>query len=996
MSVLSDTMEPMTRLGSAIPLVGRSAELGRLREALTRADDGQACGVVVAGEAGIGKTRLITALSEHAEGAGALVLTGRCLDIAEHELPYLAFTDALSPLAGDAALADKPALARLLPQVSEAPRPDRAVLPSVPGAARSLPDRQLGQLQLFDAVLALLTDLAADRTVVLVIEDLHWADSSTRDLLSFLLARISTERVLVVASYRTDDVHRAHPIRKLLTQLTRMPSVTRVELEPLSDVDSAELIEQLSERPLERMRINDIIVRAEGNAFYTEELLASSLDCDELPDGLADVLLTRLERLSAPTQRIVRLASVAEGRVSHQALSEVSDVAGEELDAALREAVYHHVLVVEGEYYRFRHALLREAVYGDLLPGERARIHAAYAARLVGKTSPRVAALLAYHSLESNDLPTALSATLQAADEAERRGAPDAALNNIERALRIWHSVAPEERPADVDELKILHEAAYFSEAIGQRERAIGYGKAAVELLDGPAGEGVSPERAAKVWRAYALALDTRSSTQWDAIDAIEKAWKIVEHREPSRARSWVLADRAQMYRGVNRHEEAVASAQAAVEDAKIAGVAGAEADALITLAIVAEFRGELEQARERLVEAERKAVEARTPNTELRALFSRALSHNDAGEFDVSRQLYERAVRRAKETGLQSSAIGIALRTHVVGLDYVTGQWPDESPVSADHGGSAATVDALTAAYLPVLVARGDFDRAHQIVDDLSRRWSSDFMIALAVGAARSELAQWESEHRQALDGALEAIDWLESFEAELIAGIRLAAIGLASAVELAVRARSAGDAGAEADAVEKGRKLLQHARHCVEHGFPRTGELGPEGRAWLARAEAEASGLEAAPDVKLWQQAVTEFGYGAVYEQAVARYRFADVLLAAGRGDEAADELRAAAQVAERLEARPLLDGVQQLARRARIKLGDQPVRQRTTDLFTARERSVLELVADGKTNRQIGDELFISEKTVSVHLSRAMAKLGATRRAEAVAIAYDKGLL
>jgi DNA-binding CsgD family transcriptional regulator len=228
------------------------------------------------------------------------------------------------------------------------------------------------------------------------------------------------------------------------------------------------------------------------------------------------------------------------------------------------------------------------------------------------------------------------------------------------------------------------------------------------------------------------------------------------------------------------------------------------------------------------------------------------------------------------------------------------------------------------------------------------------------------------------------------------MLVGIRLGALGVALCAEQAERAARRRAEGEREAAVEEGERLVAHARDTARYGRPRTGSLGAEGKAWLARAEAELSRLHGESSVELWRVAVERFGYGAVYEQAVCRWRLGEALLRADERDAAAAELRAAAEVAERLDARPLLDAVRRLARRARIALGDGPAPRDTLDPFTPRERSVLGLVALGRTNRQVGEELYISEKTVSVHLSRIMAKLGATRRAEAVAIAYDKGLL
>ncbi|MGH3518159.1 MAG: ATP-binding protein [Haloechinothrix sp.] len=578
----------MPRLGSGIPLVGRRAELRQLRAAFARAERGEACGVVLAGDAGAGKTRLITDLGEWADAEGALVLTGRCLDMAEGGLPYLPFADALAPLAGsgdESLAAAGPALGRLLPQVVAAPPSTGRVPSSVEyeGQYRGLDSQDLGQLQLFEAVLGVLTDLAAQRVVVLVVEDLHWADSSTRDLLSFLLARLRTQRLLVLASYRQDDVHRRHPVRPMLAGFARLPTVERLELAPFGTDEAREFVAALCENPLDPELVESIVARSEGNAFFAEELLASCAERDDgMPAALADVLLARLERLSASAQRVVRIISVADGGVAHSALSDVSGLDELALDEALREALAHHVVVIEGKkYYTFRHALLREATYGDLLPSERTRLHATYAARLLGTTGRGQSALLAHHSLESNDLPAALAASLRAAEEAETLGAPGSALRHIEQALRIWDAVPVDRRPPGVDELKLMHEASYFAGRSGEPERAIAFARSAVDLLEKqPADARIDAERAAGTWRRLAEALMSMDGTEMESPAAIERAWHLVADAGPSRVRAWVLATRATILRGVHRFGDAQDSALAAVADARAVGDLGAKADA--------------------------------------------------------------------------------------------------------------------------------------------------------------------------------------------------------------------------------------------------------------------------------------------------------------------------------------------------------------------------------------------------------------------------------
>ena len=187
-----------------------------------------------------------------------------------------------------------------------------------------------------------------------------------------------------------------------------------------------------------------------------------------------------------------------------------------------------------------------------------------------------------------------------------------------------------------------------------------------------------------------------------------------------------------------------------------------------------------------------------------------------------------------------------------------------------------------------------------------------------------------------------------------------------------------------------------MENARAVIKNGHPWSGNLGPEGRGWLAMVEAERSRVDGPGDPALWQAAVGEFGYGNIYQQAIARLRHAEALLGADSRDAATAELAAAREVADRLKAEPLAAAITELAHRGRLAVPGVAEPRDHLDPFTPRERAVLSLVAAGRTNRQVGEELYISEKTVSVHLSRIMTKLGANRRAEAVATAYERGLL
>jgi DNA-binding CsgD family transcriptional regulator/tetratricopeptide (TPR) repeat protein len=993
------SMPLVARLGSGIPLVARDRELNRLRAMLAQAGEGVAGAVLLAGDAGVGKTRLMDELAAGAEDT--LVLMGRCLDAGETGLPYLPFAEALSVLK-DAA--NRPALAMLLPQLAlpaeREPGTGGMIAPSlVPGRR---PEQDVGQLQLFDAVLGLLGDLSERQRVLFVVEDLHWADASTRYLLSFLLSRLRSQRILVVGTYRGDDLHRSHPLRPLLSELIRLPAVERLDLTPFNAADARRFVEALSDDLPEDV-VQQVAERSEGNAFFAEELIAVAT-CDDdrsLPSALADVLLSRVERLSPEAQHVVRVASVRGRRVRHDRLREVAGMSDVQLDTTLRELVQHHLLVVnDDEVYTFRHALLREAVYGDLLPGERVRLHAAYARYLAQQLDERgAAAALAHHAFQSHDLAQALTASIKASKEAERAGAPAESLRYLEKALNLWNAVPAQDRPSDVDESVLLRRASWVAGTAGQPERAVAFARSATKAV----GAEQTPEEAAEIWLRLAQALSILDGNDEEHFLAMAKAFDLVYDREPSPTRARVLAGKASSLRQLRKDAAAREAAELAIADGRATNAQGAVVDALGTLAILDDHAERYTEAKVSFERAIKNARDVGAFNNELRAWYYYGLMHYDRGELAEAARVYNEAGDRAKETGLTWSMFGLEIRILQVLVHYYIGDWDYAAWASEPPGMSvSSTVLArLAAASTHLTVSRGDLAASERMITKLRADWHRDIQIALITGGTGAELALWRGRPELAVERVTDALEWTRKLGGRwMLAGIRIGAIGISAYADLATKARRKRNAEAEKDAVEAGRKLAEYVRLTAQKGKPRTGTLGPEGRAWLARAEAEESRLDTAGDPELWQAAVDEFGYGLVFEQALCRWRLAEALLGAdpkeNRRDEAAEQLRQADEVATRLKAVPLAEAVASCAKRARITLrADEPAREHV-DLFTPRERAVLVQVAAGRTNREVGEELYISEKTVSVHLSRIMAKLGASRRAEAVAIAYDRGLL
>ncbi|MGH3860185.1 helix-turn-helix transcriptional regulator [Actinokineospora sp.] len=989
-------MPAMPRLGSGIPLVARGRELRGLRAAFDAAASGRAGAVLLAGDAGVGKTRMTEEVTAFAVEQGALVLTGRCLDIGEAGLPYLPIAEALSPVRDR--VRDWTALARLFPGTA-APTPDPGPFTSGMGmpSAGSRSEQDIGQLQLFDAVHGVLNDLAAERPVVVILEDLHWADASTRSLLSFLLSRLRGQKLFILGTYRSDDLHRRHPLRPLLAELVRLPQVERIQLTPFDNADSRLFVAALAEERLSEPVLREVAGRSEGNAFFAEELLAATAEGGGgIPTTLVDVLMSRVERLSPAAQSAVRAASVGGRRVPDARLRAVSDLGDAELEEALREAVQHHVLVPgDGDVYAFRHALMRETVYGDLLPGERVRLHAAYARELSKECATcGTAAALAHHSMESHALGAALTASVQAAEEAEGQGAPAEALDHLERALKLWEAVPAADRP-DVSELTLLRRASWVAGTSGDPERAIAFARSAVKAAD----RGEEPEHQATLRRRLAQALYVLDGREQEALENIEKAWALVAERPPSPDQAWVLAAYATILRALRRRDEAERYARQAIEVAEAVDAGGPAAEGLITLAILAESRGLAEESRDMLVEAMRRAAAVEAITVELRARFFLAINFYEHGLLADAITAVDGGVDRARETGLTWSAFGLELRVVQVVMRYAAGDW-DGSEAAAEPPGHrvSSTVSArLAAVGAHVAAGRGRFAEAERLVNELRSDWHRDIQIPLVTGGVGAELATWRGRPDRAVEWVRDTLEWVaQAGGPTLLAAIRMSALGIAAHADLVAAATTRRDVEAAQLSTVEARRLAQLARDTARDGRPLTGTLGPEGRAWLARAEAELSRVGGPGDPDLWWAAVDGFDYGAVYEQAVCRRRLAEALLAADRRDEAAVELRRADTVAADLGARPLREAVRKAARRGRVSLDENVETRDEVDLFTPRERAVLGLVALGRTNRQVGDELFISEKTVSVHLSRIMAKLGASRRAEAVAVAYERGLL
>ncbi|MFE7902068.1 AAA family ATPase [Streptomyces sp. NPDC057424] len=970
----------MPQISFVTPVVGREAELGRLSGVLEHARAGEARAVLLAGDAGVGKTRLLEEISGRAGDHGMTVVTGHCVDLGDVGLPYLPFTEILGVFTADerfsGALAAHPVVERLLGAGT--------------GSVRDVD----GRLRLFEGMAGLLADVAEVAPLLLVLEDLHWADQSSRDLLRFLLGRgVLRHRLAVFASYRADDLHRRHPLRPLLAELVRLPAVERLELRPLADPDVNRLVRALEPRPLPEATVRRIVERAEGNAFYAEELLAATdTESGGVPSGLADVLLIRFEQLSETTQQVLRTAAVAGRRVDHDLLREAVGLPEAELESALREAVGRQLLVAgDDDTYSFRHALAREAVYADLLPGERARLHGAFARLLAGRGNlAESAAERAHHYRESHDLAEALAASLEAADHAQQVGAPAEEQRHLEAALDLWPAVGPEARPPDggADRVTLTLRASAAAAHAGELHRAVSLTRSALAEL----GQDADSELAARV--RYTLAGDLlRVDSLTAAFAYSSEALAMIPEQPPSRTWVWAAATHVMAARYVGENETALRVARRALTVAEELRVPDAQADLLISLAGFDEGGRRAPQGRERLMRARDLARSSGNAAVELRALFNLAMGCYENGDLAECVPWLTEGLDRARRAGLLSSPYPLEMRYLRLVVLQVLGRWEECVRAAAADAEVLPPAGGYTVGpRLYVALARGDVaaaDRARALLEG-----PFDWMAALVAGIVLTDAAALRHDPEDAVRWTRSTIRALtDETGAPPDAAVRLAALALAAVADAAAGLRLTGDEAGARRWTDTAAELVELARATAGRGEDGTPQ-GPEGQAWLARAEAEWVRARSGPNVAAWAEAVTAFGYGDVYEQARCRLRYAEALVAAGRREEAGTEARAVRETADLLGTAPLREQVDALIRRGR--LSDRPGGGIGAAVLTAREQDVLRLLALGRSNRQIGEELFISGKTASVHVSNILAKLAASSRGEAVAIAYREGLI
>ncbi|MEM9606162.1 MAG: AAA family ATPase [Actinomycetota bacterium] len=951
-------------------LVGRADELARLRGVVRGGEEGIAA-VLLGGDAGMGKTRLVSELADDFDPDDVLVVTGSCIHTAYASLPYVAISEALRSMWVAAGLSsdDLPVhvrteLGTLVPEVE----PERGTSdPAQEGRTA---------LRLFDAVASFLAIVARRRRLCVVIEDLHWADPSTRELFVFLVHNVEPGQVALLGTYRTDEMSRSHPLRPMLVELDRSPRVLHLTLAPL---DRSELgrfaAARLGEPPPARV-LDEVADRSGGNPFYAAELF-DAIERGEttVRPELEDLIVARAESLSEVARALLQVAAVGGESVSDEVLEEVLGEDDVRL-SALPEVIDARVCVVGTDgRLRFRHALMQEAIYRSVLPGERRRIHARYAAALeqrpdLAATLVGASAELAWHLREAREVEAAVQASMDATRAAEGVLAFAEALGHVETVLDLWDDLADPERATGTTHLDLLESAGRLARDAGDFLRGARYLRAAISAADAE-----PPATQALLHVSLGRCLQAGGKPD-AALSAYERAVELVP-AEPSAARAVVLAGYGQQLMLAIRYDEGKAAVSEAAEMARLVGERLTEGHARNSLGSILLHDGEYEEGCRLLAEAEDIATEVGDGVERSRAIVNLVSGLSMIGDLHEAERRAVAGLDLARQLGLESSS-GFFIAANRFEILCELGRWAEADSFAAELRRPEGHLPRrwLAPARADRAIRTGDLEAAREVIDGGELDTSAfDPQLAAEHWAQRADIAFLlgdDDAGRTALQHGLAA------------PGTRLQQLGLhARAID-----RYAGSADpadrARVDAhlaeVERLAALLDGQPDAPLH----------RARAWIAEARARAATDPAEVAIRFGEAAEHWALGGFAWQPIAARVRGGEALWQTADRSAARSELAAAAEAARRLGATPLVE------RAGRIIGGEHTSSEVADAGLTARERDVVRLIAAGRTNGQIGEGLFISPKTVSVHVSRILHKLGVDNRTAAAAEARRLGLV
>jgi DNA-binding CsgD family transcriptional regulator/tetratricopeptide (TPR) repeat protein len=939
-------------------LLGRDTEQAELYDALTLALKGEPQVVVVAGDAGIGKTTLVADLAVRAEELGFTVAWGHCLDIDAGIAFGAAFEAVGNLIAPLTELDDRPGARRMRTLLD----PDS---PRSPEAFRVLEDLRQTVLEAADA-----------GPVLLVLEDMHWSGRSTQDF-AVALSRRGRGRLLLVLTVRSDDLHRRHPARKTLGEISAVTGARRIDLGPLDRAGIADIVGAGSEEDPDPFLVDSVLARSEGNPLYAEELVDATPD--RVPEHLSDLFLARVDALADGPRRLLRIASVDGTRVDMSVLREVSGLDPDQVDAFVRELLDANILRPASESLAFRHGLLREAVYDDLLPDERTRLHAELAAilsaRIDGDPEPRLALLsrLAFHSASAHDSAGAIVASERAGMAAWKVGAAES-VAHLERALSLWDGVPDAEALVGRTKIELVISLARAALDQGDGERWHALNRRAVEMLE----PDTAPLVACRAYFSYAysaLNIEDRDS----APEAVRRALECAGD-EPTEERAYALGADALLHLCDGRFGDGLEAVRRAAEAAEAVGAVDAFQLDLSFESVALMALGRLDEAcelEERAIEVARSAGMLHLVLDHVEQLATRLLV---AGQ--VARA--ESVSRAGRQEGL---AAGLTVAAAFCGVPLAMAlTWQGHFDAAEELLAELEALGSVEETWLwgkaDLLLARGDVVAAvtalpRSALDPAGAAeppFEDDYLRRLQIGVLRE-------------DGELclaTADAYLEVLE------------GCDSPVLAACGARVGFQALTSTSPSDDTRAPRLRERAAAQLGRARSGLTASwhEGFYGLQLALAGAyaaqdAGGSALDDLRAAVSLAEPIGAFLALEP---RVELARELLAEGSRDEGRELLVDCWTTAHEMGARGVERRAAKLATRARVPLPESGSSEGPLSRLTPREREILDRIATGATNQAIAEELFISPKTVSVHVSNLLAKLGVENRGAAAALARD----
>jgi ATP/maltotriose-dependent transcriptional regulator MalT len=996
-------------MAGSVGFVGRERELSRLEGAL----GGDARLVLVVGDAGVGKTRFAGEGMWRAAAGGMVCVLGGCLPLAG-ELPLLPVAAALGELSRlehggllEGALGKVPRYvraeaARLLPQLE-------ADGPGQDGRAKGWQRERL-----FAAVAELLGAAAPESGLVLVIEDMHWADGATLDCLTYLARAGGAGGLTVVVTCRSDEVPLDAQVARWLADMRGGGGVEEIGLGSLSRDEAAQQIAGLVGGEPPGRFADDLYARAEGNPFFTEQLVAAAQAGAAggalrppagLPDRLAELLAARVDDCGPGARAVLAALAVAGRPLTEDLLCEVTVLDLDAVRGALRELAAARLLAASttGGGHRPRHALLAEAVAAGLLPGERVALHERTAQVLEATGGDTLAAEVAGHWAAAGRPAKELPTRVTAAGEAERVfGYAEAAAHWL-RAIELCQAVpdaAEEARAAGIDVPRLYVRAIDALELSGDGvDAGLVAEEAYRQLADHP-----DPATAAVIHQraAHYRAIEEPAA----GLPLIEEAMRLFGRVPPSadHAEAWLYYGQLFMFHAEGRVEAGLTAVNRALQIAEAAGATAVIARCQASLAGFAFDRGQVEEGFATLHRGRALAQAAR----EDQALLWLAITESNVlvqlGRFDDAAEVALRGLQAARQSGL-----GACFDAHLLAANAA-----EALLASGRAAEAAALIDPLTSGpperdhwvaherRAEIDLLRGDVEaatqRRQQIKACAGQVGSIDS--ARETGQRAAELALWTGRPGDALGEVRRVLVLFRAADLTIYCG-RLLVAGMRACADLAERARARRDENATQDAVAAAGELVSWVDQMASAPFadhPLLATIPAERATW----EAERTRLAGASDPAAWSAAAKTWEtLGCPHLAGYAWWRGAEALLAAGLPRAAATALQSAAASADGHE--PLLAHVRALAQRARIPLHRAPgavTKAPPPDALapyglTGRELAVLRLVAAGRTNAQIGAELFISPKTAGVHVTNILRKLGVSNRVQAAALAERAGL-